>query len=121
MNIKEHVTKMDEMVSEGDIVNAVKAYFSEDAATSDYNKITTGGKAEMVEKMEGFLGAIAKVNGITHHHSLVDGNVSASEFTFDFDMKDGSAIYWHEIIRRIWNDQGKVVQEEYFDTLNEKS
>ena len=51
MNIKEHVTKMDEMVSEGDIVNAVKAYFSEDAATSDYNKITTGGKAEMVEKI----------------------------------------------------------------------
>ncbi len=121
MNIKEQVKKMDEIVSKGDIVNAVKEYFAEEAATSDYSKLTTNGKPEMVEKMEGFLSAIAKVNGITHHHSIVDGNVSASEFTFDFDMKDGSTIYWHEIIRRVWNDQGKVTQEEYFDALNKKA
>ncbi|MBO6517620.1 MAG: hypothetical protein JJ975_13830 [Bacteroidia bacterium] len=121
MNIKEQTTKMDEMVSKGDIVNAVKEYFAEDAATSDYSKVATSGKSQMVEKMEQFVGAIANVNGITHHRSLVDGNVSASEFTFDFDMKDGSAVYWHEIIRRVWNEEGKVVEEEYFDALNQKS
>ena len=32
-----------------------------------------------------------------------------------FGGKDGSKIYWHEIIRRIWNDEGKVIQEEYFN------
>ncbi len=69
----------------------------------------------MVIKMEGFVAGIGKVNGITLHHSIVERNVSASEFTFDFDMKDGSKIYWHEIIRRIWNDEGKVIQEEYFN------
>ena len=121
MNIKEQTAKMDKMVSKGDIVNAVKEYFAEEAATSDYSKVTTSGRSQMVEKMEGFLGAIANVNGITHHHTIVDGNVSASEFTFDFDMKDGSTIYWHEIIRRVWNEQGKVVKEEYFDALNQKS
>ena len=72
-------------------------------------------KAEMLEKMAGFAGAIAKVNGITHHRSILDGHVSASEFTFDFDMQDGSKIYWHEIIRRVWNDEGQVIQEEYFN------
>ncbi|MEO1654365.1 MAG: hypothetical protein AAFU64_12540, partial [Bacteroidota bacterium] len=69
----------------------------------------------MLAKLEGFVGSIAKVNGITHHYSLTDGNISASEFTFDFDMKDGSKIYWHEIIRRVWNDEGKVVEEQYFN------
>jgi len=73
------------------------------------------GKAAMVAKMEGFLGGIAKVNGITLHHTLVGDGVTASEFTFDFDMKDGSKIYWHEIIRRVWNTDGLVVQEEYFN------
>lgn len=121
MNIKEQVNKMDEMVSKGDIVNAVKEYFAEEAATSDYNKVTTSGKTQMIEKMEGFLEAIAKVNSITHHYTIVDQNVSASEFTFDFNMKDGRTIYWHEIIRRVWNHQGKVTQEEYFDALNKKS
>jgi hypothetical protein len=121
MDLKLQVHQMDEMVSKGDIVNAVKVYFAENASTSDYGHLTTAGKTQMVEKMEGFLGSIAQVNGITLHHSLVDGNVSASEFTFDFDMKDGSKIYWHEIIRRIWNEEGKVIKEEYFDALNQKS
>lgn len=114
MNIKNQVQKMDAMVTEGAIVEAVKTFFADDANTSDYDNVTTTGKIQMVEKMEGFLGAISKVNGITHHHTIVDNNVSASEFTFDFDMKDGSKIFWHEIIRRIWNEKGYVIAEEYF-------
>ncbi|WP_298898850.1 hypothetical protein [uncultured Psychroserpens sp.] len=115
MNIKNQVTKMDAIVSQGAIVDAVQQFFAEDATTSDYGNGGTNGKLEMIAKMQGFAGAIAKVNGIKHHHSIVDGNVSASEFTFDFDMKDGSKIYWHEIIRRVWNKQGQVIQEEYFN------
>ena len=115
MNIKEQVQKMDAIVSQGAIVDAVKEFFADNANTSDYGNGETTGKAEMISKMQGFAGAIAKVNSITHHNSIADGNVSASEFTFDFDMKDGSKVYWHEIIRRIWNDEGKVIQEEYFN------
>lgn len=116
MDIRTQVTKMDAVVSTGAIVDAVKQFFADDASTSDHGQGgTTSNKAGMVAKMEGFAGAIAKVNGITLHHSIVEGNVSASEFTFDFDMQDGSKIYWHEIIRRIWNDEGKVIQEEYFN------
>mgnify|MGYP003633092291 FL=1 len=115
MDIKEKVLEMDSIVAKGAIVEAVKKFLAPGAKTSDYNKVTTANKAQMVEKMEGFADAIAKVNGIQHHHTIVDGNVSASEFTFDFTMKDNSAIYWHEIIRRIWSDKGEVVQEEYFN------
>ena len=115
MNIKEQVQKMDALVSQGAIVAAVKEFFADNANTSDYNGGGTKGKAAMIQKMEGFAGSIAKVNGIQHHRSIVDDNESASEFTFDFDMKDGSKIYWHEIIRRIWNDNGQVIHEEYFN------
>lgn len=105
---------MDSMVTQGAIVDAVKTYFADDAHTSDYGNTLTSNKAQMVQKMEGFVGSIAKVNGITHHQTTVGNNVSASEFTFDFDMKDGSKILWHEIIRRKWNDEGRVINEEYF-------
>lgn len=114
MNIKNQVQEMDSMVSQGAIVDAVKTFFAETANTSDYSNVRTQGKSQMVEKMEGFVGSIAKVNGITHHRTLLDQNVSASEFTFDFDMKDGSKILWHEIIQRVWNEEGKVSAEEYF-------
>ncbi|RKE98440.1 nuclear transport factor 2-like protein [Ichthyenterobacterium magnum] len=115
MNIKEQATKMDNIVAQGAIVDAVKEFFADNATTSDYNGLATTNKAQMIEKMEGFAGAIAAVNGITLHHTIVDGNVSASEFTFDFNMKDDTKIYWHEIIRRKWNNDGKVIQEEYFN------
>ena len=115
MNIADQVTKMDATVKKGAVVDAVKEFFADNAKTSDYGENATTNKAEMVKKMEGFAGSIAKVNGITLHHSIVQGNVSASEFTFDFDMADGSKIYWHEIIRRIWNEEGMVTSEEYFN------
>jgi len=115
MNIKEQVQKMDAIVAQGAIVDAVKEFHAESVKTSDYGKNATNGKAEMITKMESFEGSIQKVNGITHHHTIVDGNVSASEFTFDFDMADGNKIFWHEIIRRIWNEEGEVVKEEYFN------
>ena len=115
MDIRTLATEMDSIVAQGAIVEAVEKFFAEDANTSDYNQVTTTGKTQMVEKMSGFAGAIAKVNGIELHRTIVDGNVSASEFTFDFLMKDNSRVYWHEIIRRIWNNEGKVVHEEYFN------
>lgn len=118
MDLKSQVQKMDAMVSQGDIVNAVKEFFSDHAITSDYGQVSTMGKKQMVNKMEGFLGSIETVNGITHHNTIVDGSLSASEFTFDFDMKDGSKILWHEIIRRVWNDKGLVIQEKYFEAQN---
>lgn len=114
MDLRTTVSQMDEMVSNGDIVNAVANHFADDANTSDYNEVKTGNKAQMIEKMEGFTGAIAKVNEITHHRTILDGQVSASEFTFDFDMKDNTRIQWHEIIRRVWNEDGQVIEEEYF-------
>lgn len=115
MNIKEQVNKIDGLVAQGAIVEAVSTFFAEEASTSDYGGTQTATKAEMVAKMEGFVGAIAQVNGIELHHSIVEEKVSASEFTFDFDMKDGSKIYWHEVIRRVWNENGKIVREEYFN------
>lgn len=67
----------------------------------------------MVAKMQSFAGAIAKVNSITLHHASLTGSVSFAEFTFDFDMADGSKIVWHEILRSIW-ENGLIVEERYF-------
>ena len=115
MNLREELNNMDSMVAQGAIVDAIKNYFAETANTADYGQVTTTNKTQMVEKISGFVDSIAKVNGITLHHSLLDGNISASEFTFDFDMKDNSKIYWHEIIRREWNEEGKVISETFFN------
>lgn len=102
-----------EMVKKGMIVDATEKFFAPNAQTVDFDGTITINKPEMIAKMQGFAGAIANVNEITLHHASITGNVSFAEFTFDFDMKDGSKILWHEIIRSVW-ENGQIIQEQYF-------
>lgn len=109
----EILSAKNEMVKKGQIVEATEKYFASNVKTIDFDGTQTNGKSEMLTKMQGFAGAIAKVNGITLHHAALTGNVSFAEFTFDFDMKDGSKILWHEILRTVWQN-GQIVKEQYF-------
>jgi len=102
-----------EMVKKGQIVEATDKYFATDAKTVDFDGTITNSKSEMLSKMNGFANAIARVNSITLHHTALSGDVSFAEFTFDFDMKDGSKIYWHETLRTIWKN-GQIIEEQYF-------
>lgn len=113
MELSTVVSQMDEMVLKGQILDAVEMYFGDHAVTKDFDGTITNSKSEMLEKMTGFFNSIETVNGIKLHQAAVSGNVSLSEYTFDFDMKDGSKVLWHEIIRRTWQD-GKVIDEQYF-------
>ena len=112
-SLNEIFSSKNEMVRKGQIVNATEKYFASNAKTTDFDGTVTNCKSEMLTKMQGFASAIANVNGITLHHASLNGNVSFAEFTFDFDMKDGSKILWHEIIRSVW-ENGKIVEEQYF-------
>jgi hypothetical protein len=112
-SLNEVFSAKNEMVKNGLIVEATEKYFSPSAKTLDFDGTATKGKAEMVSKMQGFAGAIAKVNGIKLYNASLNGNVSFAEFTFDFDMKDGCKILWHEILRTVW-ENGLIVEEQYF-------
>lgn len=63
--------------------------------------------------MDFFTQDIVHVNAITLHNVAINGNISFNEFTFDLEMKFGNKVYWHEIIKRVWQD-GKVLEEQYF-------
>ncbi|PIQ60225.1 MAG: hypothetical protein COV99_12010 [Bacteroidetes bacterium CG12_big_fil_rev_8_21_14_0_65_60_17] len=112
-SLNEIVSAKNEMVKKGQIVEATEKYFASNAKTVDFDGTVTNGKSEMLAKMNGFANAIANVNRIELHHTSVSGPVSFAEFTFDFDMKDGSKIMWHEILRTVWKD-GQIVEEQYF-------
>jgi hypothetical protein len=111
-SVNELAADRNEMTKKGEIVQIAEKFFAPDGKTFDFEGGTKD-RAELVGKMKSFLGSIAKVNGITFHRASVSGDVSFAEFTFDFDMKDGSKIYWHEIIRSMWKN-GQIVEEQYF-------
>lgn len=112
-SLNEIFSAKNEMVKKGQIVETTDKYFASNAKTIDFDGTVTSNKNEMLQKMQGFAGAIAKVNGITLHNASLNGNISFAEYTFDFDMKDGSKILWHEILRTVW-ENGQIVEEQYF-------
>jgi hypothetical protein len=101
------------MIKKGQLVEATERFFAPNASSHDFDGTVTKTREEMAAKMKGLLGGLAKVNAIQLHHAAAHDRVSFAEFTFDLDMKDGSKIFWHEIIRSVW-EHGLVVDEEYF-------
>lgn len=112
-SLNEILSDKNELVKQGRIVEATEKYFAPNAKTIDFDGTVTNDKAAMISKMQDFAGAISNVNGITLHHTSLNDNISFSEFTFDFDMKDGSKILWHEIMRTVW-ENGRIKEEQYF-------
>ncbi|MCB0398773.1 MAG: hypothetical protein KDD26_03955 [Winogradskyella sp.] len=112
-SLNEIFSAKNEMVKRGQIVEATEKYFASNAKTIDFDGTITNEKSEMLTKMQGFAGAIANVNEITLHNASICNDVSFAEFTFDFDMKDGSRVQWHEILRTVW-ENGLIVEEQYF-------
>jgi len=111
--LQEVFAQKNEMVTQGNIVDAVHKFFAPHAKTVDFDGSVTKTKAELVTKMEGFTGSIAEVLEIKLHHASLENQVSFSEYTFHFKMKDGSTVLWHEILRAVW-ENNLIVEEEYF-------
>lgn len=113
MSLIDTVNAKSELMKQGKMADAAEQYFADDASSVDHNGSKTGSRADMIEKMNGFVGSITAVNEITLHNTAVTGDVSFTEWTFRFDHQDGSKTNWHEIIRSVWKDN-KIVSEQYF-------
>jgi hypothetical protein len=112
-NLQEFVKAMNQMVSNGQLVDAAEKYYSPTIKTIEYDGSVTEGKPAAMKKLNEFVDSIQKVKQIELLRSVSDGDTSFSEYILDFDMKDGSNVYLHEIIRSLWRN-GQVIEEHYF-------
>jgi hypothetical protein len=112
-NLQELVNVMNGMVSNGQLIDAAERFYAPTVKTIEYDSSVTDGKPAAMKKLKDFVDSIKKVKQIELLRSVSDDDVSFSEYILDFDMKDGSNVYLHEIIRSLW-ENGQVVEERYF-------
>ena len=112
-NLQELSNNMNELVAGGQLIDAAEKYYAPDIRTVEFDGRITEGKQAAMKKLNDFVADIQKVNEITLLRSASDDNASFAEFILDIDMKDGSNIYLHEIVRSVWKN-GLVVEERYF-------
>lgn len=114
IDISSQVRALDQMITEGKILEAVEKFFHQDVVTQEGNATDLiEGKSAKIKHLESFFASIAAVNAIDLHSTTVGGDVSMSEFTFDLTQKDGTHILWNEVLRRRWKD-GLVINERYY-------
>ena len=115
-NLKELVAERNEMVTKGQILQAIEKFFATDARTVDFTGRKANGKQEAIDGQKKTVELIEKVNEISVHRVGTGDDVTFAEFIIDLNFKDGTKIYWHEIIYSVWKN-GKIVYEEYFKGL----
>lgn len=106
--------EIDRLVAEAKFDEAVEKYFSDDAMSFSSRTNNAYGKYGKLHNLRTQMRNIDKVNEIRLIGSSQMGNVTFSEFNFDFTVKGGQHLHWREIIRRTWGTDGKVVEELYF-------
>jgi hypothetical protein len=112
-NLQELSNTMNEMVKHGQLIDAAEKYYASNIKTIEFDGRVTEGKQAAMEKLIDFVVSIQEVKEISLLRSASDGNTSFSEYILHFEMKDGSDVYLHEIVRSLW-ENGQVVEERYF-------
>lgn len=112
MKLQQLVAALDAQVAQGDIIGAFQKYAADHCVTLSNDHDKTSSKAQKLEALRWFFDNVATTNNIELVASKVDGDVSESQFVFDFTNRQGQPMRFSEVIRRTWqNDQ--LVQEIY--------
>lgn len=112
-NLQELSNAMNDMVTNGQLIDAAEKYYASNIKTIEFDGRVTEGRQAAIKKLIDFVASIQKVKEISLLRSVSDDNASFSEYILNFEMKDGSDVYLHEIVRSLW-ENGKVIEERYF-------
>lgn len=112
-DLRELSDAMNKMVVNGQLVEAAEKYYAPNIRTVEFDGRLTEGRDAAMKKLREFVDSIKSVKEITLLRSAVDDNASFSEYILSLEMKDGSDIYLHEIVRSLW-ENGQVTEERYF-------
>jgi hypothetical protein len=113
MNTQKLTEALDKQIEAGEILEAFEAYFHPKVVTHHSPTDRSTSKTEKRNRLKSFLSRISNINTIKLHSSASNGNISLSEFTFEFTHTNGTKTVWNEVIRRVWQDD-LVIDEKYY-------
>jgi len=112
MKLQQLVAALDAQIAQGDIIGAFQKYAADHCVTSSNPHDKTNSKAQKLEALRWFFDNVASKNHIELVASKVDGEVTESQFVFDFTNRQGEPLHFSEVIRRTWKNE-QVVEETY--------
>lgn len=113
MPSRERVAALIAMVEQGKYVEAIQAFYAEDATMQENNDPPRGGRDKLVEGERRMLAAHKAARTLPGSTFLVDGDTAVIHWVFVFTRKDGTSFRMEELALQRWRGD-RIVEERFF-------
>ena len=113
MPSRERVAALIAMVEQGKYVEAIEAFYAEDATMRENNDPPRGGREKLVEGERKMLAAQKVARTLPVESFLVDGDYSVIRWVFVFTRHDGTSVRMEELAHQRWRGD-RIVEERFF-------
>ena len=101
------------MVEQGKYVEAIEAFYAEDATMQENQQAPRGPRAKLVEGEKKMLAAHKAARTEPGSTFMVDGDAAVIRWTFVFTRMDGTSFRMEEIAHQRWRGD-RIVEERFF-------
>ena len=110
---RERVAALVAMVEEGKFVEAIEAFYAEDATMQENNEAPRGGRDKLIEHERKMLAAHKAARTLPGSTFLLDGDTAVIRWAFVFTRQDGTSFRMEELAHQRWRGD-RIVEERFF-------
>jgi len=115
MPSRERVLSLIAMVEAGKYVEAIEAFYTEDATMQENNEPPRGGRDLLVAGEKKMLAAHQAARTLAGSTFLQEGNRVVIHWTFEFTRRDGGRFRMDELALQRWRGDRIVEERFYYD------
>ncbi len=114
MEIKTLLTELDGLLQKGKFVEAAEKFFSDSVETINEHNHPINGKDAKIASIKDLQNNLKKVHSVKLINQTQAGDTTFSEFNYHYEYHNGAQQSYGEIIKRVWDKNGKIVSEKYY-------
>lgn len=120
MPTRERVAQLIVLVEQGRYVEAIEAFYTEDASMQENLQPPRKGRAALVAGERKVLAAFKQVRTLPVESFLVDGDRVVIHWVFEFTRHDGRTFRQDELAWQRWRGDRIVEERFYYDPAQQK-
>ncbi len=113
INLQDRLEDLFSYIREGRILDAINAFYVEDAAMQENDQPPTIGREANLEREKRFLNTVKEWQRFDVTAKGVGGNVTFYETVMDWIATDGTPVHVEQVVVAKWQD-GRIIHERYY-------
>lgn len=113
INLQDRLEDLFAYIRGGRILDAINAFYAEDAAMQENDQPPTVGREANLEREKQFLGTVKEWKGFDVTAKGAGDDVTFYETVMDWITTDGTPVHVEQVVVAKWQD-GRIIHERYY-------